>query len=132
MKLLLGLFVVVAVILLIVWKFGISGFDPAEQAASLQANVKPGMGWQQVLEHHKPGKFRAKVLDDTGFISAGLPTKFNRDYVETNLKNSNLSDGFIFEYFFSNEHAYRVHFDGEGKVSSPVQKEVTISDLLAP
>lgn len=132
MKLLLGLFVVVAVILLIVWKFGISGFDPAEQGASLQANVKPGMTWQQVVEHHKPGKFRVKMLDDSGFTSAGLPTKFNRADVETSLKNPGLPEGFIFEYFFSNEHAYRVHFDSEGKVSSPVEKEVTISEMLTP
>lgn len=132
MKLLLGLFVIVAIILLVVWKFGISGFDPAEQGASLQANVKPGMTWQQVVDHHKPGKFRVKLIDDSGFIAAGLPTKFNPADVESSLKDSTLPHGFIFEYFFSNEHAYRVYFDGDGKVDSPVEKEVTITELLTP
>ncbi len=131
MKLMLGLFLAACLILFLVWKFGISGFSPEEQGAQLQAQVKPGMTWQEVADIHKPGKFRANRVDDDGFTVKGLPAKFDPAQVEIAIKNG-LPVGFVFEYFLSGDHHYMVYFDSQGKVTGPVEKVRNIKDLLNP
>lgn len=130
MKPILGIVVVIAIALFVVWKLGMSGFSPEEQANKLQNSIKPGMTWQQVLEIHEPGKFRAFALDASGFMIQGSAMKFTREEILPGIKAGKLPVGFAFEYFLSNEHHYRVNFDGQGNVSSPVERLATINDLL--
>ena len=132
MKVALGLLVVVVIGLFIAFKVGgVGGFDPAEQAKQLQAEVKPGVAWQQVVEKFPPKKMAAVILDPEGFLMDSAELKYDRAIVEQMIKDGGYKHGFKFIYIFDASNQFEVRFGEDFKVTS-VDRMMTMDDLLNP
>ncbi|MEM1354640.1 MAG: hypothetical protein AAGH88_07135 [Planctomycetota bacterium] len=126
---LLAVLILIGVVLFFVG--GLSGYDPAEQAAEFKANVKPGDPWTKVLDARPPKTWA--VIDYNNQYSMD-PRSASRDFDEPSFrdamaKGTGPADGFIFEYVFDTEHAYDVWFDPAGNVTQ-IEDRPTASDLL--
>ena len=131
MKVVIGLIVVGAVALLLLYQFGgYASLDPAQQAETFRKTVKPGMGWEDVLDAAEPQEVvRMKP------IRAGVPggqaaaVDFNRQQVADQIQNGKMPAGFMFRYRFTPAHHYEVMFDEQGQVVY-VHEPPTTQDLL--
>lgn len=130
MKVLAVLFVVVIALVAAVVKFGgVTGFDPAAEAATFVQEVAVGMTWQQVADVKMPKKYAA-IRDDPESLSVRGPSvDFDPGKFGTMMQSGGPSAGFIFLYTFDTEHVYDVYFDPQGNVTS-VEKPPTATDLF--
>ena len=117
---------------------GIGSFDPTEQGREAKAAISLGMSWTKVIDvAGEPQHYRIfrKVSkkgpggQDVETIKPGGELKFDRPLVQQDITNKQMPDGFIFEYFFSQQVAFQVWFDGTGLVTA-VENVQTMADLL--
>jgi hypothetical protein len=106
---------------------GFGSMSPEEQAANLQAAVKPGMTWKEVAEVHEPRRFAAYNFNAMG--GHGPEVKYDPDAIEKGVQNGGFQQGFAFFYRFTNAHAYEVSFDPQGTCVD-IEKMMTTSDLI--
>ena len=124
MKVVLGLIVLIGVVIAAMFGLGLfSSEDPQVTLDNLKNSVKPGMTWQQVADVREPRKFTRVRFQAMG--GRTQPEKFDRAKIADCISKSEFSQGFTFEYRFSNAHALEVIFDDQGTVEA-------LGDLLTP
>ena len=125
MKAMLILVVVVGAVLAVVfYAGGFSGFDAAKQAEEFRASIRPGMTWEQVCDLKEPRKYIA-VWE---FGNQSPPTDFDRTAFADLVNKRAMKVGFAFPYRFTSDHHYRVWFDAAGKCEY-VKDMLTLNDL---
>lgn len=112
---------------------GYGSFDPTEQGNKAKAAITPGMTWNQVVAAAgQPQKYRVfrleKKRDIEDLVRSGQ-LDFDLDLFTNDMKAKNFAHGFIFEYVFSQQAAFRVNFDAAGRVEY-VEDLKTMADLL--
>lgn len=132
MKVVFGLFAVLAVLGFLLYQFGgLAGYDPAEQADEFIAAVKPGDSYTKVLDLRPPKTWA--VLDysnEYDLDGRGASQDFDEPaFRDAMTKAAGPTDGFVFEYVFDAEHVYDLWFDSTGKLTS-IEDAYTASDLL--
>lgn len=112
----------------VAWQVGLFEMeDPAEAAAAVKANVKPGMTWQQVVDYRAPGRVSRIKPDD---ISPRLIDQRRFDQQTRNLvEQGDYGDGFVLQYVFSADAQVDVWFNPDGTVMR-VDEPYTRADLL--
>lgn len=131
MKALLIVFVLVG---LTVWALlhfgGTTTWDPADQVADFNKVAVAGATWEQVADFKAPKSYRKLYIDDEDGIGVAPSVKFKREKFETKFADgSGFPEGFIFEYAFTAEDVYDLHFDADGKLTSK-EEPITTGDLL--
>ena len=130
MKAMIVLIVLVGAVIAIAFGLGLfSSEDPQVTLDNLRNAVKPGMTWQEVADVREPRKFTRVRFQAMGGRTA--PEKFDRAKIADAISKNEFSQGFAFEYRFSNAHAVEVIFDSQGTVET-VAKLATVGDLLTP
>jgi len=130
MKVVLGLIVLIGAIIAVMFGLGLfSSEDPQVTLDNLKNSVKPGMTWQEVADIREPRKFTRVRFNAMG--GRTQPEKFDRAKIADCISKGEFSDGFAFEYRFSNAHAAEVIFDSQGTAET-VADMVTVGDLLTP
>ena len=138
MKLVIGLVVVGVIVIGIVYMFGgYRSFDPTAQGRQARASIKAGMTWNQVVSTAgEPRYYRVFRLQrkrvgprdvETLVLSGQL--EFDLDLFTSDMNKGNFKNGFVFDYAFSLQAAFNVHFDVAGRVQS-VEDLATMADLL--
>lgn len=134
MKLLIGLFVLGGIGIGAVYLIGgYASFDPTEQGKQAKAAITPGMTWNQaVTAAGGPQRYRVfrlvKRRNKEDLVRSGQ-LKFEMDLFTNDMTNKSFAHGFIFEYVFSPQAAFSVHFDARGRVEF-VEDLKTMADLL--
>lgn len=116
-----------------------TSFDPDKEGAEVQAKIKPGMTFDQVLdiagENAKyQGISRQKTIvnyKEVEKVVIGSPVELRPDRIRGYLKQGSLTEGFYLIYTYSARTAFSIAFDPGGKVVS-VQRERTVGDLFNP
>ncbi|MHC4997264.1 MAG: hypothetical protein ACYTGQ_19705 [Planctomycetota bacterium] len=128
MKLVFGSFLIIVLAGVMMFKAGwFTMEDPKQSVKNIQANVQPGMSWEQVVDLYTPRKVTPHSSPDSEVASS--PIDFNPGTHEQWLKDGHYSHGFSFEYRFSQSDAVTVVFDDKGVVTY-VYKDSTIGDLF--
>ena len=128
MKVVIGLMVVGGLVLFLVFQFGVSGMNTAEQARQFRSNINEDMTWDQVADVREPRKYvRISPASKTG---EGHPIDFSRENVAKVVKNQEMAHGFIFRYTFDPENIWNVRFDSQGNVTSIGKPRLTTKGLL--
>ncbi len=139
MKLIFGLMLILAVVLIAMYYGGGSAtYDPTQQGLGAKAAITPGMTWRKVLDiAGGPGKW-CRIVERTHKNFAGeeireyeptADSAYRQGCIRERLNEGDLPFGFMVTYQFSRSVAFLVVFDGVGKV---VRLEDTASeaDLL--
>ncbi len=138
MKLIVGMIVVIGVVALVVYYTGgYSSFDPTQQGKTARAAITTGMTWKQVVGvAEDPREFRSIVMkieriggEDVETFKPSARNRFNPKTFPGYMSDNQFSDGFIFEYRFSEQVAFAVEFDGTGTAVA-VNDLTTMADLL--
>lgn len=115
---------------------GVASYDPDARGAEVKAAIKPGMTWSQVLDVEEPGKYQTVIKtkkrvggETIEMEELGAVLEFNRDLFEKDIAARQMPDGFAFNYFFTQQIAFKVVFDASGKVAL-VENNKTMADLL--
>ncbi|MCC7193780.1 MAG: hypothetical protein IT444_13480 [Phycisphaeraceae bacterium] len=111
---------VVVVLGVIYWSGGFTGKSPEEIAREFKVVAVAGTSWEKVADHMEPKEFQAlsSVTMSTNSMTPGVsqPYRFNRAEFAQKYKSGAYKEGFIFNYYFSNNDAWAVEFDGSGCV----------------
>ncbi|MEM6551956.1 MAG: hypothetical protein AAF750_07500 [Planctomycetota bacterium] len=122
MKVILGLFVVLGLIGAGVYYSGAFSMDVEGEVQAFKDGVKPGMGWEAVMEVRP-----TKKVSYMGDLDWNLPIDMDADQLSARLSGPTAVP-FRFSYAFSAEDQYWVEFDEKGKVVQ-VQPKRTLKDL---
>ncbi|MEM1211565.1 MAG: hypothetical protein AAGI68_04635 [Planctomycetota bacterium] len=122
MKVIVGLFLVLGLIGAGVWFSGALSMDVEGQVKAFNEGVKPGMGWEAVLEV-SPSKKVSYWMD----MDWRLPIDLDPEQHKARLAGASAT-AFRFSYAFSAEDQYWVEFDDKGKVVQVTPKR-TLKDL---
>lgn len=118
MKVAFAAFVIILLGIFLVYQFGFKGFDPAQQAERLKADLKPGMTWQEVADLYPPKKVR--LFAEGGEDSPARwtnPEKFDRAQWTSLMAKGTGPTMFAFQYVLSPAYIYDIHFDASGKMT---------------
>jgi hypothetical protein len=137
MKIAIGLFLIALAIVAGTYFTGVGSWDPTEIGREAKAQLKEGMSWEDVLVAAGEPKSRTDIVEKTVTVDGERVTVYEPsadvDFDETLFRNDfkagNLKHGFILEYFFSQQVAFEVSFDGKGKVVS-IDDVRTMADLF--
>lgn len=130
------LVLVVGGLALAYFRGGVASYDPDTRGAEVKAAITPGMTWSQVLDVDIPGKYQT-VIKTTRRIAGesveveelGAMLEFDRSLFEKDIAAKQMPDGFAFNYFFSQQVAFKVNFDAAGRVTH-IENNKTMADLL--
>jgi hypothetical protein len=127
MKLVFGTFALLVLAGVMMFKAGwFTMEDPKQSVKNIQANVTPGMTWQQVVDIQQPRKVTPHSGD---FEVADAPIDFVLSTHEQWIEEGNYEHGFSFDYTFSHADVVSVTFDPKGVVTG-VYVDSTVSDLF--
>ncbi|MCH8241368.1 MAG: hypothetical protein IH897_02010 [Planctomycetes bacterium] len=116
---------------------GFSGFDATQQGKDARKAIGPGMSWKQVFDvAREPRNYQTiqRTVNRVGgvdmeFFKPGPANRFVLDTFKKRLADNDLPHGFIVTYYYSNQEAFIVRFDGTGTVEY-VEDAITMADLL--
>lgn len=116
---------------------GISSYDPAQRGADARSAVNAGMTWTQIIDAAgEPGKYQTLIKEtrkidgeDVDDFRFSTPIDFDRSLFENEITNKTMPDGFVFNYVFSHQHQFKVHFDAVG-TATMIEDQATAADLF--
>lgn len=116
---------------------GLSSYDPDKKGAEANAAINPGMTWKQVIDAAgEPGRYQTYVMDVKTIAGEKIedlrlttPVHFERGLFENEATNKTMPDGFVFNYIFTHQVAFNVHFDGNG-IAAGIEDQRTAADIL--
>jgi hypothetical protein len=116
---------------------GLSSYDPDKQGAEAKAAINPGMTWKQVIDAAgEPGRYQTYVKDVKTVAGEKIedlrltnPMQFDRPLFENDIAGKTMPDGFVFNYVFSHQVAFNVHFDANG-LAAGIEDQRTAADIL--
>ncbi len=136
MKLVFGLLVLVAIVLVGVYYFGgVRSFDPNKIGNDIKARIKPGMAWTEVVAIAPQPRSYGR-LQPEGPAAPDQPVRlklfkgpYDRETIGQHIAAGQVADGFTLEYFFTAQVAFEVWFDRHGVVDR-IEDVATMADLL--
>lgn len=137
MKLLMGLVVVGAIALVVMYFKSYKSFDPTAQGKAAKDAIKNGMTYVQVVaaagdpqKYRVIGRFKEKMRgEEIEVLKPGPQLNYDKALFAQDAKNKAMPDGFIFEYIFSHQAAFAVSFDSAARVTE-IEDLKTMADLL--
>ena len=134
MKAMFILVVILAVAGLGVYYYGgVRGFDATKQGEAARAAIQPGMTWNQVIAAagKEPRHYRRMIKKGgpVPTLEPGGQSKFKADSFGGFVTNNSFPEGFLFEYRYSEQVAFAVHFSPAGTATG-ISDLTTMADLL--
>jgi len=108
---------------------GFANLDPVAEAEGFRNSLNEGMSWEDVVAKKAPRKF-ATFSDDPNSMTGTSPDQpFDANLIREAVANRQMPLGFKFDYMFTGDHAWSLHFDGAGRLVA-IEPILTTKQLL--